>query len=498
MPSNIVSSRQECRVMIKLYKIAKSTLRIEADIDIINELADIMQFRPEGYRFMPAYKSGLWNGFIELLDRNKKTISIGLLPEVIAFARRREYRIEIKGELLKEIKAEPYINDWREFCAFQPHEYQRLASIKALSLNYALILSPTGSGKSFILYQMINYLLHNTNMNILVTVPKIQLVEQIYGDFIDYEIGRNTISDQVHLIYGGKEVHTKKRIVVSTWQTMIKQPKEYFTRFNAYFCDEAHQADGKSITRIISHLKNADIKIGMTGTLDGTKCHEMQLRSLFGPIVKTKSTKELMESGFLTKLNIDVRLLKHTSSSYIKGLLYQEEMAILITNHTRNEFIVKTALEQTHNTLVLFNYVDTHGKILYNRAKEICAESHKEVYYISGETDIDERELIRKKFSEQDNIVLFASLGTFSAGINAPNIHYLIMAHPSKSRIRNLQSIGRALRKNEGKQVATLIDIADDIYPSSKSKSYTYQHLIDRLQIYESEKFNYRMSEIEI
>ena len=484
---------------IKIVPYNELYARVDAEVAILRELTTVFQFRPQGFKFMPTYKAGIWDGFIRLFNYSEKLIPIGLLPPLFDYANTNGYTVAFAGSPLHTFKGvEVMLSNWGDFCAFKPHDYQCKATIQALGLNKALILSPTGSGKSFIMYMILSYLIKYTKYNILITVPNIQLVEQLAQDIADYEIDTNRMSQHIHTIYGSQEKHTNKRIVISTWQSMIKQEPAYFNRFQAYICDEAHQADGKSITKIINNLQfTSKVRIGLTGTLDGTVCHEMQLRSLFGPVVKTKTTKELMKEGYLSKLVVDVRILMHSDKIPPK-LDYIEEVELLTQSPARNKYIIDTAMGCDHNTLVLFNFVASHGKVLYNMACDIAKQYGKEVYYISGEVSVEEREIIRKKFASQSNVILFASLGTFSAGINAPNIRYLIMAHPSKSRIRNLQSIGRSLRKSEGKEQAVLIDIADDIYPKRKKKSHTYNHLIERLKIYEAEQFEYTVKEVHI
>lgn len=482
---------------IVIRPISELKVVVDAHPAFVQELAGKLKFQPDGYKYTPKYKSGLWDGWIRLFNPNTGVINLGLLQEVVNYARDEQLGIKLeKNPFYKFNDAQEFINKWASFCAFKPHDYQIEASLKALSLNKALILSPTGSGKSFITYMILSYLMMNTNYRILISVPTTQLVEQLADDISSYEPEHFQISQEVHTLYSGKEKLTDKRITIATWQSLIKLPASYFRQFDAYICDEAHQADGKSISSIIDNLEfSSKIRIGLTGTLDGTKCHEMQLRSLFGPIVHTKTTKELMDEGYLSKLNIDVRILVHKNR--VTGIkTYKDEIDYLVSCQERNDEIVNIALTTNHNTLVLFNFVDSHGKILYNSASSKAHEYGKEVYYISGETSVEEREVIRKKFATQSNVILFASLGTFSAGVNAPNIHYLVMAHPSKSRIRNLQSIGRSLRKADGKVEAILIDVADNIYPNGKKdKSYTYNHLIKRLELYESEEFDYRVSE---
>jgi superfamily II DNA or RNA helicase len=355
-------------------------------------------------------------------------------------------------------------------------------------------LSPTGSGKSHIIYLIVRFLLRYTDESILICVPTTSLVEQMVGDFASYVNDDFDVETSIGKIYSGKEKITNKRVVVSTWQSIYKLPSEWFSRFGGFVCDEAHQADSGSITKIVGKLSHAPFRFGFTGTLDGSKTHDVSLRGMFGPIIKTTTTKKLMDDGVLSKLNIDVVMLRYRDdeckfvSKNCKK--YQDEIEWLVSNERRNKFIVATAFSQPNNTLVLFNFVDGHGEGLYKYALDKAPEFGKEVYFVHGNVKVEEREHIRRLVEKKDNIIIFASYGTFSTGINMKNLHTVIFAHPFKARIRNLQSIGRSLRKSGGKESAKLVDIGDDLTYNGR-RNVTLEHLIERLKIYESEQFEY-------
>nr|DAR96105.1 MAG TPA: DNA helicase [Caudoviricetes sp.] len=485
---------------ITIIKRDELFVTLDASPSIWYELRDVFAFRPDGYKFMPAFKHGTWDGYIRLIDLRNRALYAGLIPELVKWAKEQGYSIAVDksaGSLITQFDdVEQFLDNWSNVMKFEPYDYQANAVERAISLNKALILSPTGSGKSAIAHLIVRYLLAHTKYKILITVPTTQLVEQLCKDFADY-MPDDTTFVEPHKVYGGREKYTDNRVVISTWQSMIKMPTDYFSQFDAYICDEAHQADGKSITKIIENLSaTAKIRIGMTGTLDGTKCHAMQLRGLFGPIIKTQSTKELMDGGQLSGLKIQTHILRYKKKPATEND-YQREIDYIVTNEARMQYVNSLAMQSTGNTLVLFNFVDKHGKPLYNSALGIAQQYDKEVFYISGETSIEQREVIREKFTTQNNVILFASFGTFSAGINAPNIHNLILAHPGKARIRTLQSIGRVLRKMQGKAHATLYDIGDDFSPKAKSKNHSYNHLLARLEIYEAERFDYSVKTVE-
>jgi superfamily II DNA or RNA helicase len=140
--------------------------------------------------------------------------------------------------------------------------------------------------------------------------------------------------------------------------------------------------------------------------------------------------------------------------------------------------------------------VEKHGRIIYDLIKE-KAKDERKIFFVYGGTETTDREDIRGIVENETDAIIVASYGTFSTGINITNLHNVIFASPSKSRVRNLQSIGRGLRKNESKEIATLYDIADDF--SYKSyKNYTLKHFVERIKLYNEEQFEYTIITVPI
>jgi superfamily II DNA or RNA helicase len=146
-----------------------------------------------------------------------------------------------------------------------------------------------------------------------------------------------------------------------------------------------------------------------------------------------------------------------------------------------------------------------HGTFLTNLITELCPTSLTAydpkhplpVYYVSGEVDGEDREEIRKIVNTHKKSITVASVGTFSKGVNIPNLHNIIVASPSKSQIRVLQSIGRGLRKTNSKLACEVYDLADDL-STSKKPNYTYKHFAERLQMYMAEDFPYKVYKIDL
>ena len=474
-------------------------LTIEADADIRRDLSEFFTFEVPGYKFMPQYRNRYWDGKIRLFKYASGEIYYGLLPYIKKFCV--DNNITIVSKL--KVEKEPLDKlECAKFCKalkipLTIRDYQFNAFYHAIQEDRCLLLSPTASGKSLIAYLVLRFQslrLRNKKANkILIIVPTTNLVEQLYKDFGDY--GYNT--SHIHRIYQGHEKDTPKKIVISTWQSVYKLPKKWFADFGCVIGDEAHLFKSQSLTSIMTKMTNCKYRVGMTGTLDGSKTHKLVLEGLFGAVNKVAQTTDLIEKKQLAKFKINCLVLSHGKNSrdYLKDKTYQEEMNFLCTSKTRNKYIRNLCCGLSGNTLCLFQYVEKHGKELYESIKDKAVD--KQVFYVHGGVDADERETIRAITEKSDGAIIVASYGTFSTGINIRNLHNIIFASPSKSRIRNLQSIGRGLRLGDNKTNATLYDISDDVSYGEK-ENYTLQHFRERINIYNEEGFDYEIHNVEL
>ena len=475
-------------------------LKIEAEADIRRELGEYFTFEVPGYKFMPQYRNRVWDGKIRLFSYATGKIYAGLYPYIQNWCKENNVHI-VDGTKIKETKVDDKKVDDLIKALKLPHEvrdYQREAFKYSVEKDRCLLVSPTASGKSLIIYLMVifNLLrLKDTKQDkILIIVPTTSLVEQLFKDFIDY--GYNS-ERNVHRIYQGHEKETNKRVIISTWQSVYNLPKKWFNQFGMIIGDEAHLFKAMSLTKLMTKLEKCKYRVGLTGTLDGSKTHKLVLEGLFGAVNKVVSTSELIETGKLADLKIMCLVLQHdqTARHFLKEKSYQEEMEYLVSNEKRNKYIRNLATSLNGNTLCLFQYVEKHGKNLYETIRERATD--KQVFYVHGGVDTEQREKIREITEKSDNAIIVASYGTFSTGINIRNLHNIIFASPSKSRIRNLQSIGRGLRLKDDNSAATLYDIADDISYKGKA-NYTLHHFKERINIYNSEDFNYEIHNVEL
>lgn len=496
---------------ITVEKINEVNIRLYSEYSVEQELSDFFTFDVPGAKFMPAFKQRLWDGKIRLYDLQRKTLYAGLLDYVREFAERNEYTLEhlanehfdgpasfdnISSEEIRE-----YVEGLNPTTKGKPiaiRDYQLEAVSRALNQHRSVLVSPTASGKSFIIYSAMRWLL-DCGHRILIVVPTTSLVEQLYSDFADYSSETSWSPDDVcQKLYSGFSKEFKKQVLITTWQSIYKQPRGWFEQFTVLFGDEAHQFKARSLTSVMEKMINTKYRIGTTGTLDGKQIHRLVLEGLFGPVHKVTTTKDLMDTQQLANLNIKclVLLYDEVTRKARKNNLYQDEMDFIVSHEKRNKFIRNLSLSLEGNTLVLFQYVEKHGKVLFEMIKE-KAHGDRKIFFVHGGTETADRESIRHITEKEEDAIIVASFGTFSTGINIPSIENIIFASPSKSKIRNLQSIGRGLRLKSGKTECDLYDIADDLHWKSW-KNHTLNHFVERIKTYSEEKFNYKITEVQL
>jgi superfamily II DNA or RNA helicase len=478
-------------VETKIEKFNEAYLRIKCDPDIGRELSEFFTFEVEGARFMPSVRAKVWDGRIRLFSPGTGKIYYGLLPYVQRFLTENGHTYNL-SEDFEERKLERSLTAkfvWAlQKGKLKAREYQIDAIHKIITDNRGLILSPTGSGKSFIIYALVRYYLRKQDKKILIIVPTTGLVEQMYNDFADYGWFPD---EHCHKLYAGKDKNTSKEVVISTWQSIYKLDTRYFSQFGCVVVDEAHLAKAKSLTGIMTKLHDCKYRVGLTGTLDGTEIHRLVLEGLFSVHEQVTTTSELIEKKQLSPLHIRVLVLEHNKfdRQMMKDKTYQQEMEFLSTNMKRNQFIRSLVCATNGNILVLAQYIEKQLVPLCNMIVDHCGKD-RTVHLIYGATPTDDREKVRQLVEKDDNAVIVASYGTFSTGVNIKRIHAIIFASPYKSQVKVLQSIGRGLRVADDKEELELFDIADDLRYNGK-ENYTLKHLHERIQIYSEQSFDY-------
>ena len=473
----------------------------DVEPSIAAELNDFFTFEVPGFKYMPAYRSKMWDGKIRLYNIVTGEIYVGLLPYIEEYLNNNGEGYEFadgitsKRDVARSVVQgfvrglRPTLNGKR----IEVRDYQLDAIAHAIATNRSLLISPTASGKSLIIYCLVRYY-QMMELKTLILVPTTSLVEQMYKDFEDYGWSSGTYCQK---IYQGYDKKVTKDVVISTWQSIHRMPRQYFRQFGAVFGDEAHLFKAKSLTGIMTKLDTCKYRFGLTGTLDGTQTHRLVLEGLFGKAKYVVTTKELIDDKTLANLKIDCIILKYPDEDrqIVKDFEYAAELEYIVTKAERNTFVCDLVGHLSGNTLVLFQFVEKHGKILY----DIIHDKYKDrkVFFVFGGVATDIREEIREIVENEKDAVIVASYGTFSTGINIRNINNIVFASPSKSKIRVLQSLGRGLRQQGGNKTLRLYDISDDLSLDSKL-NFTLRHFKERINIYDDQKFDYEIRRINL
>ena len=483
-------------------------MKVTADPGIRQEISEYFSFKPEGWQFNPKVRARVWDGTIRLYQPMRPTLYVGLLPKLREFCEARDYHLNVPDEIgLDEKIDDDYgIELAKEInCKFIPRDYQNDYVVNALRKRRSLSLSPTSSGKSLIIYLIQQHYYQAFGHRTLIMVPTISLVHQMAGDFMDYGCDESLI----YRIQGGIDKNTKSPIVISTWQSIVKQPKDWFAQFRVVLGDEAHTFQAKSLTTIMEKLVDCEYRHGFTGTLKSSesKTHQMVLEGCFGEVKRYVATKDLMEDGTVADFEVKAIVLSHSNDTrkVFKDALrqvkdnsrkYPAEREFIVNHEKRNNFIKNLVHSlEGQNNLILFDLVEKHGKIL----EPLLKKEGRELHFIYGGTKGEERERIRHLVENDPDKKhdILASYGVFSTGVNLRRLDNVIFASSSKSEIKVLQSIGRTLRKGNGSDKATLYDITDDLSVGS-FQNYTLKHFRQRIDIYSNEQFKFKIYTIDI
>lgn len=502
---------------ITVQKKNESFLSIRCDLGIAMELSEAFMFEVPGAKFQPAFKRGIWDGKIRLFNLGKRTLPVGLFHKLKEFGEQRNYSICLensekygspddcypvsKQDVAKYVESLDLHGSGNKVTV---RDYQLDGIWTALNKQRGILNSATGSGKSLMLYSICRYMTEVLKIRVLIIVPTISLTSQLKSDFDDYSSNVDwSADDNVHTITAGVSKNIDKPIVISTFQSIYKMPADWYNGtsgegmqgFGAIICDEGHKIQSKTIAGIYEIATEVKYKLACTGSVHDTKCHILTMQGLTGKVYDIATTKKLIDDKQLVPLDIKVIVLDYDKEicSAMSKVDYETEIKFITTNTKRNKFISNLSIKCVGTTLVLFRYID-QGKVLFNTITDKVADTRK-VYFIDGSVTGEDRETIRSTANFEGNSIIVASMATFSTGVNLPSIENIIFAHPFKSKITGLQSIGRGLRLKTGKTKCVLFDISDNM-THKRYVNTVYSHLGDRLDMYTNAGFDFNITHI--
>lgn len=463
--------------------------------------------------FHPLVKKKIWDGSICFIEKRGPfwKIPVGLWAEVLEIGKEYNYEFHIDGIerlILSDLKLEDFqswVDEFFDDAEKKPRDYQVEAAWKIIKFRYSVSEIATSSGKTLISFMIFAFLKSKGYIRkFLMIVPSTNLVIQGTEDFEDYGIEK--LGVKIQQIGGGNKMREGCDVVIGTFQSLVKKEEDYFGEFDAVFVDEAHHTNSTSIKKIMSKCMHTGWRFGLTGTLTkrGSADH-LTIQQYLGPVLVEISPDFLFRNNYATPVSIKVVVLDWLSSDYKEKLaelksnsadlegndLYNLERKLVISNKARLNYIVDFINKTSKNSLVLFQSVkDEYGRNIWNGIRETNAS--KEAFYVDGDTNEQLREEYKSRMETGENKVLIATYGTFSTGISINNLHNIFLVESYKSEVLIKQSLGRGMRKMEGKEKVNIIDFVDD-FSTSGYKNYLMKHSEARIAIYKNENFDYKI-----
>lgn len=512
--------------MIYLTLYNKLWIRIETtELKALEQIKENFSYFVDGYFFMKKYRSGVWDGKIHVFDYKNRLLPYGLLFDLIKLLKKNRYEVKVSSEV-KSLFGNG--NDINMSCnlKFDPRYYQNEIIKECIRYKKGLFISPTASGKSFCITCIIDILQKNSLIDrSLIIVPTTNLIEQFYSDMLDYGIDENLLGR-----FYADAKDWDKPVLISTWQSLsynnekirknevLKLRKEikkktiseeeretYKDRLNVInsvdykkrvqelmeyrinllqeidcvIVDECQGAKSTEVLELMKKTSNAEYRFGCTGTIPDSKLDIANIKSFIGPIIRRYSVRELTDAGFLNNCSIEIYNLCYEDK--ITGKINEVKEQLFNNQFRKNVIYDVVEKNEGENILILVGLVEKEGKVLERDLKERFPD--KQVKFIHGKIKTKEREEWRQKCIKENNVILIAIYQLFQQGINIPNLSCIILGSSYKAKIRTLQSIGRALRKPDGKKKSKIIDLVDH------SNKFLPKHAQERMKFYEKEEF---------
>ena len=400
-----------------------------------------------------------------------------------------QFNIELTDKF-KEVIFIPELKENLTKLNLELRDYQEESVRLALKNKSGVIILPTSAGKTLVIATLVKSIQDQHNFKALILVPDIQLVAQTYSDFIDYGIPESEITKWT----GSTEPDKNAKIVISNAQILLseKQDLSLLKDIKLLVIDEVHKLKyGNKINKVVEQIP-ALFRYGFTGTLPDYKIDQWNIFGKIGRVIYFKESIDLRDQNYISQVHVAALKLTYkntpqftTPSMHNPTAGYEEEITWLQTNPYRNAIIIKLVNKSDKNTLIMVDRI-AHGEELLRILQE---STNKQVHFVHGAIEIEEREMIRKLMEEHDNVACIAISKIFSTGINIKNLHNIIFAAIGKARIKIIQSIGRSLRKHSSKKLATIFDIWDNL-------RYGNKHMVERLALYDREQIPYSVTEL--
>lgn len=453
--------------------------------DFLKALDEKFAVYADNYRFQPKYKAGVWDGKVHFFVKDGRYLPFGLFTDVLRFIKEHfpEEELVIDEKLIEYFNQSKSVTFKWNLC-YQPYEYQEDCIRTAVARKKGIIQVGTGGGKSLIISYLYTTLRDNKlSKKFLIIVPSIGLISQFKSDMLEYGIPEEEIG-----CVWADEKDWDKPVIVSTWQSLMNYTDKLI-EFDAVVCDECHiTKKSMEVKKLLQLCTSAKYKFGFTGTVPSSEIENLNVRSYLGPVLRHYSVKYLTDKGFLSKcivksftvkykkkIKTKINVVDERGNHETKLKPFSDIRAEVFAHKTRLKLIaniIKDAGDKT--VLVLVNLREKEGEVLKEYLERSGLHSNRTVKFINGSTKLNDRESVRLEANSDEGLTLITTYPIFQAGVNIPRLQHVILASPSESEVRVIQTIGRSLRKHSSKEEGAFIyDIVDDCYKNFLEHSRT-------------------------
>ncbi len=314
----------------------------------------------------------------------------------------------------------------------------------------ALLVLPTGSGKTLIFVEVARRL----SLNTLVVAHRQELLQQAADKF--------RLIDPLAIIgqVGAGRHEWGAPITVASVQT-ISRPEHLKTLplfgYGLVIIDECHHSAAAGYQAVLDALPHAFV-VGVTATPD--RMDKQSIERIFGEPVYQASIIDMVEQGYLC----DLKAIAIPTTTSLDGVPTQagdfklDELEVAVDTPERNAQIVAAYLKHCQGRQALcFSVTVSHASHL---ARAFTARGIQAAV-VSGESAPEERKRVLHDY-ERGSISVLCNCGVLLEGYNAPQTSCVIMARPTKSRALFVQAIGRGTRLAPGKLDCVVLDITDN------------------------------------
>lgn len=441
-------------------------------------LSDLLSVPVPGYKFMPAYKTGSWDGLKRFYSTSSKYFPTGFVPFVVEQAAKEQIAVDLDDQrhipplrdptTIKERYA--HLRDYQVQGMQQALTHTLRANGKVLPWQRGVLKFPTGSGKTILAACLIDFIGKKT----LYVVERKELMYQTWDVF-------QTQTKMTLGLLGDGKYDLAADITFAMAQTVrskLTQLKDFLKSIETLVIDEVQHLN-KGVYHQISVKAPAPFRFGFSATpMRRGDLGDVYLVADTGEIIAEGDRQEIEDEGFLAKPRVFMFTVDRPPLQAATYKFAYDQL--IVRNDYRNDMIVKAArrlLKRQCSILILVRFI-LHGKILKR-----LLQSHKiPAIFVQGADSMRDRQFAKDEIGKSYQVLI--ATGIFDEGVDMPLLDAGIMAGGGQSKIKSIQRVGRILRpKPAGSNEVFIIDFKD------VGNKYLFRHSAERLQAYQDEGF---------